>query len=278
MGWHGTDSVEEFHEIAGDFLRSRPVEHTVPLTLVDTLRQRGPHAYGDQDPIFGWFRADGAAVRGAFLQTPPHPLYVTAAPAVPELVSLLADRPLPGVDAPPDDADAFAAAWRERTGVTLRPGRRSRLFRLDVLTPPAVPPPGVPRIAGRTDRDRLLAWMTAFHHEVGEGGQVVAGLVDDTISFGGFTLWEVDGVPVAMAGRSREEAGMIRVRAVYTPPEHRARGYGGAVTATVSQAALDAGARHVVLFTDLGNPTSNALYRRLGYRPVEDRAVIVFVS
>jgi predicted GNAT family acetyltransferase len=39
----------------------------------------------------------------------------------------------------------------------------------------------------------------------------------------------------------------------------------------VSQAALDAGARDVVLFTDLANPTSNALYQRLGYRPVADR-------
>jgi MOSC domain-containing protein YiiM len=30
----------------------------------------------------------------------------------------------------------------------------------------------------------------------------------------------------------------------------------------------------VVLFTDLANPTSNALYQRLGYRPIEDRTVV----
>ncbi|MFH9869309.1 GNAT family N-acetyltransferase [Streptomyces lydicus] len=30
------------------------------------------------------------------------------------------------------------------------------------------------------------------------------------------------------------------------------------------------------LFTDLANPTSNALYRRLGYRPVEDYLVLTF--
>ncbi|WP_433793278.1 GNAT family N-acetyltransferase [Actinoplanes sp. CA-252034] len=40
--------------------------------------------------------------------------------------------------------------------------------------------------------------------------------------------------------------------------------------------ALDAGASDVVLFTDLANPTSNALYPRLGYRPIEDRAVVDF--
>jgi hypothetical protein len=44
------------------------------------------------------------------------------------------------------------------------------------------------------------------------------------------------------------------------------------------EAALDAGVREVVLYTDLANPTSNALYQRLGYRPVEDRVVFSFTS
>lgn len=39
---------------------------------------------------------------------------------------------------------------------------------------------------------------------------------------------------------------------------------------------LLANAAHVVLFTDLANPTSNGLYRRLGYQPVEDRVVLRF--
>ena len=39
-----------------------------------------------------------------------------------------------------------------------------------------------------------------------------------------------------------------------------------------------AGVREVVLYSDLANPTSNALYQRLGYRPVEDRMVFSFTS
>jgi predicted GNAT family acetyltransferase len=48
------------------------------------------------------------------------------------------------------------------------------------------------------------------------------------------------------------------------------------VTAEVSAAAVAAGATEVLLFTDLANPTSNALYQRLGYREVADFAVYGF--
>lgn len=40
--------------------------------------------------------------------------------------------------------------------------------------------------------------------------------------------------------------------------------------------ALDAGAVHVVLFTDLDNPVTNAIYPRLGYRPVHDAIDLAF--
>jgi predicted GNAT family acetyltransferase len=133
-------------------------------------------------------------------------------------------------------------------------------------------------VATAEDRDLLRAWMVAFHAEIGEGDDGVNELVDDRISYGGLTLWEVDGEPVSLAGVTRVEAGMVRVSAVFTPPDRRGRGYAAAVTTTVSQAALDAGAEHVVLNTDLANPTSNALYQRLGYRPIEDRAVVTFES
>jgi RimJ/RimL family protein N-acetyltransferase len=278
MTWHLTESVDEFYDTAGDFLRSRPVEHTVPLTVIETLRQRGPHAYGPDDPIFGWWRAADGRVDGAFFQTPPHPLLVLAAPAVPELAELLADRPLPAVSALTADAEAFAAAWRRLTGAEARTGRQMRLYRLDALTPPAPLPPGSARIADARDRGLLLAWMDEFHAEIGEELRNREELVDDRLSFGGLTLWELDGSPVSMAGLSRAEAGMVRVVTVYTPKQARGHGYGGAVTSAVSRAALDAGVDDVVLFTDLANPTSNALYQRLGYRPIEDRTVLEFIK
>ncbi|MEK8144361.1 hypothetical protein NKH18_28585 [Streptomyces sp. M10(2022)] len=45
------------------------------------------------------------------------------------------------------------------------------------------------------------------------------------------------------------------------------------MTVEVSRAALAAGATDVVLYADPANPTSNALYRRIGYVPITEWAV-----
>jgi GNAT superfamily N-acetyltransferase len=277
MAWHLTDNPDEFWTAAGEFLRSRPAENSLPLTITDTLRTRDLHFYGADDPIFGWFESAGQ-VRGACLQTPPHPLIIAGAPAEagPDLAALLADRPLPGVNAPAADGEAFAAAWQRLTGAAVSVGKQTRLFRLGVLTPPSPMPPGTARVASAADRDLLMAWLEAFHEELGEHLSDPARVADDRISYGGLTLWEVDGKPVSLAGAARPESGVVRVAPVYTPPSLRGRGYAGAATSAVTQAALDAGAEAVVLFTDVANPTSNALYQRLGYRPIGDRVVMEF--
>src|ERR1700760_4427826 len=106
MPWHLTDDVERFASAAGGLLRSRPVEYTVPLTLVETLRSRGPRAYGPVDPFFAWYDDPDAHVTGAALQTPPHPLLLVAAPDAAGLVALLAGRRVSAVNAPGDCAFA----------------------------------------------------------------------------------------------------------------------------------------------------------------------------
>jgi predicted GNAT family acetyltransferase len=152
-----------------------------------------------------------------------------------------------------------------------------RLYRLGRLTPPEPAPDGAPRVAGDRDRDLLIEWFEAFAREVNDpSGQDHAVAVDDRLSYGGVTVWETAGAPVSLAGVTRVTRGMARVAPVYTPPPLRGRGYAGAVTAAVSQGALDAGATEVVLYTDLANPTSNSLYQHLGYRAVEDRLALHF--
>jgi hypothetical protein len=280
MTWFTTGDVEEFVTAAGAFLRSRPMENTVLLTVAETVRTVGDSAFGEPNPLFGWWLSADGRIGSAFLQTPPHPVLLTRSPddAVTSLAAALAsiDRPLPGINLTEDAADAFAAEWRGHTGLDAETGRHMRLYRLGDLVAPAPAASGNSRVAGPADRDLLLAWYESFGQEVGEPSSNLARVVDARIADGGLTLWEADGVPVSMAGLSSPLAGVARVAPVYTPVGLRRRGYAAAVTVAVSQAALDAGASDVVLFTDVANPASNALYLRLGYRPVHDRIMLSF--
>ncbi|MGI8815400.1 MAG: GNAT family N-acetyltransferase [Pseudonocardia sp.] len=267
--------LTEFAALTEGLYGADPVTHTVALTLV--AQRLGPMGADDVGTLLTVH--DGAAVIGAALRTPPHPLVVSA---LPESAASAAARALLGHDpelnlvgGPCPRPEAFAGAWCAATGASARTVIANRLFRLGELTPPF----GVPGRARRADAadqaDLELAcrWQQAFVREAVPDASVPnRDHVRRQLAGGGATMfWELpDGEPVAMARASEPVSGMSRIGPVYTPPERRGRGYGSAVTAATSRWALDAGVRDVVLFTDLANPISNAIYPRLGYRPVHD--------
>jgi GNAT superfamily N-acetyltransferase len=273
MAWLLAHSLDDFLGAAERFLLADPVGNTVPLTVLATLRERGPAAYTDQPPLFGWHETSSGAADGAFLQTPPLPVLIAglAPGSAAGLAESLAPRTPAGVNLPERDAEEFAAAWSSVTGGNTAVQVRMRLFRLGVLSPPDPFPPGAARVASQADYDFLVGWTSEFAAETGKGREDAARSVADRLSYDGITLWEDRGRPVAIASLSRSVAGIHRVSSVYTPAEFRRRGYGAAVTTAVSRQALDLGAAAVVLYTDLANRTSNALYQRLGYQPVSGR-------
>lgn len=282
-GWHLTVDLDDFLARAGDFLRSRPALHNTPLTVIEELRTRRAGGFGADGTVFGLLEVAGE-VRAACYRPPSRRLTLT--PLFPEQADSLAARlaalgqPLTGVLADLGTATAFAGAWQRHTAVASVPGWRARLHRLGTLTPPEPPPEGRGRLVGERDREQLIRLCGEFAASVGEVPAVDAGSWAGS-RFAGrrFTFWETpDGTPVSMAAVTSMVAGMIRVDPVYTPPHLRGRGYAGALTAEVSRAALAAGATDVVLFADPANPTSTALYRRIGYVPVADFAAYAFLT
>ncbi|MEA2521918.1 MAG: uncharacterized protein QOI81_1564, partial [Actinomycetota bacterium] len=92
---------------------------------------------------------------------------------------------------------------------------------------------------------------------------------------GGFWLWE-DGEPISLAGHHDVPRAGSRIGPVYTPPEHRNQGYATRLVAELSAARLGLGDPACFLFTDLANPTSNAIYARIGYEQLCEAAEFVF--
>ncbi|MEU8655827.1 GNAT family N-acetyltransferase [Actinoplanes philippinensis] len=251
------------------------------LTVTENLRRLGPARAGTPAPVFGYLEQCGE-VQATFYRLPPRGLSVTI--LTPEQAEILVARltsfghSLPSVSAEHHTAAAFAEAWRRQTGVKLNLRAQLRLHRLGVLAPPEPAPVGRGRLAGERDHEHILGWCREFAADVGEAVTINA----DSWSGSRFaekryTFWLApDGTPVSMAGVTPMVAGQVRVDPVYTPADLRGHGYAAAVTVEVSRAALAAGATDVVLFTNAANPTSNALYRRIGYVPIADWATYDF--
>jgi hypothetical protein len=170
MAWTLTGDLNEYLAVAGEFLRSRPVQHTIQLTATQTLRARGVLAFGPDAPLFGWWCPAGGEVTAALLHTPPYGVLLTPLPehAGQALAGALAagGRRFSSVHAPRGDGEAFAAAWTRLVGGTAREFRRSRLYSLGRLEPPAPPRPGAARVAAAADRDVVTSLFAAASEEI----------------------------------------------------------------------------------------------------------------
>jgi predicted GNAT family acetyltransferase len=158
--------------------------------------------------------------------------------------------------------------------------RAQGVYALDHVEPVAQAP-GRARRATVQDRDLLAAWWRAFDVEA-LGRSRSDEQIERAIEHGleaddaGVVLWEDGGRPVSLAGFGGPTPNGIRIGPVYTPPEHRSRGYASSLVATLSAERLASGRRYCYLYTDLANPVSNRIYERIGYRRTCESAEIDF--
>lgn len=282
MPWRFTDDVELYAEKVWDLLIRHPAENTVPLTVIERLR--GGHRWSADPLLFGWYVAGRTS--GAVSMTPPFELLLGCVPddTMGELTAALQAHNVrvPGVSGDTVTVNRFVTAWTNRDSGRAATTSRQRLYALVSLRPPTPPPPGRSRPAQQAELDLAVEWLTAFQTEVDSpvtDVEVIRHDAADRVAEG--LLWlheDAAGTVVSLAGRNRSAAGVARVGPVYTPPQHRRHGYGGAVTAACTADALQRDAERVVLFTDLANPTSNAIYQRLGFEPLRDHEIVHFLD
>jgi GNAT superfamily N-acetyltransferase len=86
---------------------------------------------------------------------------------------------------------------------------------------------------------------------------------------GRFLVGYLDGVPVAMGGLRRLDAGRVEVKRMYVDPSCRGRGYSRLVLARLEDLAREMGAESTVLETGSKQPEAIALYTSSGYDPIE---------
>ncbi len=274
-------TAAEFLDVAGSTLYVGEARNSLLLGIA--LRLLDGHRYGDEAPFLACVE-DSERLRAIAVRTPPHNLLLAAEEGEGRLDALrpvadhLADRctALPGVHGRVDVANAFAALWEKETGAISRTGMEQRLYRLTEVTQPKSVG-GRSRWAASTDAVHLTDWAGAFIGEAvpNDPKSDVEAMVERAIEAQSLLVWE-DGDLVSMCARSRPTPHGASIGLVYTPPALRGRGYASACVADLSQRILDSGKAFCTLFTDLSNLTSNAIYQRIGYRPLCDFREIRF--
>lgn len=250
-----TRDSAEFDDAVRAYLSSDPVRNTVLLTVLDN--ERVVRSVGSW---FAWARDYGDVV-GAALRTPPYNVALSA--MHPDVAAELgADDDSPGAVGSRDVVEAFACGRAFTTRMV-----ETQYVLTGLVTPP--PLPGSPRRYRPGDAELYVSWMDSFAGETGvtQSPDTLGALERRLASGGEMWVWERDGQPVSLAGRSGMVCGVPRIGPVWTPPEHRGNGYAAALTAHVCAHAFSKGAGACTLFADAANATSNGVYLRLGFLP-----------
>lgn len=246
------------------FLISRPVEHNAILTLLQRrVEQPEPGRY--------WVANHEAEVVGVAFQSPLD-YAVTLTPMANEVGCAVvqaivgAGISLPGVVGEAATAARFAGQWTEVTKSGARPREGQRIYALGELRLPSTVE-GTFGAATDEDVELVVRWAEQFSRDAGSPA-LAPEQVANRVTNGEFWLWRTDR-PVSMAAMTPNMEGVVRIYGVYTPPENRQRGYAGACVGHLSALAENRG-HACMLYTDLGNPVSNSVYRRLGYVAVHE--------
>jgi uncharacterized protein len=216
-------------------------------------------------------------IYAAALRTPPHMVVLAHFSGSLELISdvLLSAvssqyQEIPGVVGDKPLADNFAEHWRRAHNVKIVNTMAQCIYKLIKVNDVPLAP-GKLRLAGEADKELVKKWGRSFHVDIGgEASGAPEMDVAAVIDRGWVFLWEVNGTPVSMALKTRPTDKGMTVSGVYTPPELRRNGYATSCVAELSRNILQSGKKFCTLYTDLANPTSNSIYKKIGYIAVAD--------
>lgn len=276
----------QFLERAGDRLAAEPVVSTVVATVAGRMARGTSTAAAMPYCWFAVVTDPAGETAGVSMRTapfPPYPAYLLSMPdaAATALADALVDRgeEVGGVNGALPATQVFADRVAERTGRRGEVRMHTRLFELGTLVDPA-PVRGRLRPAYDDEAPLALEWFHQFHldadEQAGHEGHAerAEGITPDDvrerIRQGRIWMWVDDAdTPRHLTGANPPAYGVARIGPVFTPKEHRGRGYASAAVAEVCRLLRAEGSR-VTLFTDQANPTSNRLYLALGFEPVVD--------
>ncbi|MBL7789443.1 MAG: hypothetical protein JNL75_06365 [Chitinophagales bacterium] len=122
------------------------------------------------------------------------------------------------------------------------------------------------------DIELATIWLEKFgkecqmpHRPIGEA---IKKMAMSLIENGRLFKWVVNNTPVSICTELVSNDYFSKISLVYTPVEQRNRGYALSCVWTLTKMIQDRGQKTICLFTDKSNPTSNKIYKQIGYEPM----------
>ncbi|KZZ83119.1 MULTISPECIES: GNAT family N-acetyltransferase [Bacillaceae] len=270
--------IDFFKKAALSFLETQEIENNVALGILLDKQS------SSLQPIhMSMIRKDGEPIV-VLLQTHPKQVLVAAKSSLEEEDLLLAGkriaqvyRSVPGLLGEKRITEILAKRIAGLTGKSARLFMNQRLHKLEHIEKPAANT-GNMMLLTAEHRPLISQWVFDFCEEVGEHASMFEAdeKADELIRKKSLYGWVTEGSIVSMANWSRPTKTNVNINYVYTPPVHRKKGYATDCVTVLTEQMLNSGYETTSLFTDLANPTSNKIYREIGYKPVQDVVKILF--
>ena len=271
-------NVNEFLALCKPFLIRHETENNLLFGILNNLRNDIHHYNEELTPELILITKENELLLVA-IRTPPFNQLISYTESL-ETISFLVDElikkgtSLPGILGFNEGALLFSQLWAKRNNIKCSLSMHERIYQLTEVNPKTIG--GNVFISATIDEKELISdWTKGFINDCfpdtpEEAVADSAEGIEKAIKGKKIYLLKVNGKPVSMVKKTGVTPNGQTISGVYTPPRERRKGYATEVVAKLSQQMLNEGKKYCYLFTDLANPTSNKIYRYIGYKPIID--------
>lgn len=272
------DDAEEFLYRSATYRAADPIRTNVLGSVATSVAQGFQH----YEKLWWWLVVDGGDVIGAACRT--EPFWLQLGPMPRDASATLArtmvshDTSLPGINGLSAVVQDFLDTWCATTSpLASRPWSQTQdnlIYEAGTMRAPDVE--GQLRLMTMEDFDLAVEWNNDFsafidgapYHATDLDLEALTAKIEHDMLY----CWVLDDLRVSMVGHASPvrigEHTTTRIGPVYTPEEFRCHGYAAAATAALTR-SLQRQSHCVMLLADATYPTSNHVYRGIGYEVVD---------
>ncbi|MBH0230498.1 GNAT family N-acetyltransferase [Halobacillus yeomjeoni] len=275
------EPLDCFLEEVESLLLQNEAANNLPIGILNQMKQDPSKLHLKRIRI-----ADGNTTVFLALRTPPHYWILPFIKSMnPQHIRLLTtylkkhDIEVPGVLGEERAVDVFVQEWQDVSSCRPELHMKQGIYRLRHLSP-LKQQEGSLVEAGQADKPLVKQWLIEFGKQTNElidedrAQELAAQMVEaKRVHF-----LKRAGVYVSMVCRARETPNGATINGVFTPDQYKKKGYATQSVWALTKKLLDEGKSFCALYTDMENPTSNSIYRKIGYEWIGSSIVYKFIQ